>query len=85
MGHRAAGPAVAVRAADLLAEDIAEGHRVAVTPEAGRAADFPAAALHLRAAMVVRQDTVAANSSRTGSRPTPHHRQEALKGASCSP
>ena len=70
----------AVMVADLPEEDTAVGHQAAaipaavravVIPEAGRAAAISAEVPRHRAAVVVRQDAVAANSSRSGSRPTP--------------
>ena len=64
------------------------GHRaaaiVATTPEVVRVAVRPAEALRLQAA-ILRQDKTAVDSSRTGSKPASSHRQEASKGASCSP
>jgi hypothetical protein len=59
-------------------------HQAEVTPAAVPAVKIPAEVLLIRTA-VLRQDAMAVNSSRPGSKPaSSHHRQEAPQGASCS-
>src|SRR6267378_2736414 len=69
--------AVAIAAEDLPVAEIAADPRaaaiVAATPEVVRAVVRPAEALRLQAA-VLRQDTMAVDSSRAGSRPASTHR-----------
>jgi hypothetical protein len=81
-GRQAVATELEQTAAGRQAVVIAAGHRAAaigaVTPEAVREVDRPAAeeALPLRAG-TLRQDTVAVDSSPAGSRPAPSHRSPA--------
>jgi hypothetical protein len=81
-GRQAVATEVEDTAAGRQTVVIVAGHRAAaigaVTPEAVREVDRPAAeeALPLRAD-TLRQDTVAVDSSHAGSRPAPSHRSPA--------